>query len=389
MSRGVGKMSAVVSSSLSKTERTLPSHYYFDPDHYQRELNLFWFRDWHVVGRVDGLANPGDFRLVEIGDQNIVVTRNTQGDLKAFHNTCRHRGSILCTQATGHFSGARIVCPYHAWTYSLDGDLTHTPWRLPASDFDASDYSLYQVSVGEWAGFLFLNLEQQPHLVLEEAISSWPGLFSGWDFATSGTGHKQSWTINCNWKVFWENFSECYHCPGIHPELSRLSKHFGTGTISPSDDPTGNPQSDPQSPHPSKLLPGVETWSDDGRSRLPHFAGLSEQERHLGHNFAIFRPSGFIGAHRDYVRFGYLVPLGPEQVRFSVEWLFPPQTLENPKSDLSSPIEFIERLTEQDARVCELNQRGLHARRHAFGVLVAQEYLLSEFHAWVRARLLD
>ena len=377
-----------VSARLTRLEPTLPSHYYFDREHYERELALFWYRDWHIVGRVDGLSDPGDYRLIKLGEQNIIVTRDEQSQLKAFHNTCRHRGSELCAETQGKFPGGRIVCPYHSWTYSLGGELTHTPWRLPSADFDHSHYSLYEVAVEEWAGFLFINLESAPDRGLNEAIASWPDLFSNWHFDTARTGHQRSWTIACNWKVFWENFSECYHCPGIHPELSRISGEYAKGIIRASDEPDWEPE-EQESPYRARLRPEVETWSDDGSTNLPYFSGLNEDERQMGHNFSVLLPSGFVAAHRDYVRFGYLVPEGPEQIRFTIEWLFPPETLEDPEVDLSSPIDFITRLTEQDVRVCALNQRGLHGRRHENGVLVPQEYLLREFHEWVLGRLAE
>ena len=256
------------SARLTRLEPTLPSRYYFDREHYERELALFWYRDWHIVGRVDGLSNPGDYRLIKIGDQNIIVTRDEHGRLKAFHNTCRHRGSELCAETQGKFPAGRIVCPYHSWTYSLGGELTHTPWRLPSADFDHSRYSLYEVAVEEWAGFLFINLESDPDRGLNEAIASWPDLFSSWHFETAQTGHRRSWTIACNWKVFWENFNECYHCPGIHPELSRISGEYAKGIILASDEPGWEPE-ERESPYRARLRPGVETWSDDGSTILP------------------------------------------------------------------------------------------------------------------------
>ena len=375
------------SSRLTRLERTLPSHHYFDFEHYQRELEALWYRGWQIVGRTDSLKVPGEYQVIDIGDQSILVTRNDEGELRAFHNTCRHRGSVLCSKARGRFTAGRIVCPYHAWTYSLDGTLTNTPWRLHSGHFDESAYSLYEVGVAEWAGFLFLNLQPDSSEQFEEAITDWSESLSGWQFETAGTGHRRQWEIACNWKVFWENFSECYHCPGIHPELSQISREFAKGIIRASDHPDWDAGGGTESVYQSRLLPGVHTWSDDGLTNLPYFPGLNEDERRLGHNFSVLRPSGFVAAHVDFARFGYVVPLGPEKVRFTIEWLFPRETLDDPTIDLSAPIEFIERLTAQDARVCELNQRGLHARRHQYGVLVGQEYLLSGFHAWVKSKL--
>ena len=213
-----------------------------------------------------------------------------------------------------------------------------------------------------------------------------PARFANWHLEATQVAHRVHIDLECNWKLFWENFDECYHCPGIHPELCQISKEFAKGIIRASDEP-GWESVEPENPYQARLLPGVQTWSDDGSTVLPYFSRLNEAERQMGHNFSVLRPSGFVAAHADYVRLGYLTPLGPEQIRFTVEWLFPPETLEDPEVDLSSPIEFIERLTEQDARVCELNQRGLHARRHQHGVLMPQEYLVRGFHEWVLKRL--
>ena len=134
---------------LDEISATLPSAFYFDREHHERELRRIWHRQWLLVGRADTVAEVGDYRVVNVGDQSVIVTRGNDGRLRAFHNTCRHRGSILCQQSRGKFRGQRIVCPYHAWTYSLEGKLTATPWRLEGGGFDPGNYPLYDVAVGE------------------------------------------------------------------------------------------------------------------------------------------------------------------------------------------------------------------------------------------------
>src|ERR687897_2454974 len=129
-------------SLLTRTEATLPSLWYYDAAHYQRELDAIWYRDWVCVGRVDELPQPGDFLLAAIGNQSLIVTRDSEHKLQVFHNTCRHRGSALCITPRGHFSNGRIVCPYHTWTYSLAGDLLATPVRVESDDFQPRDYPL-------------------------------------------------------------------------------------------------------------------------------------------------------------------------------------------------------------------------------------------------------
>jgi Rieske 2Fe-2S family protein len=131
--------------TLTELKPSLPSTWYYDPAQYQRELEAIWFRDWVCVGRTDSLENTGDFFTARIGDQNIIVTRDSGGEIRAWHNTCRHRGSILCTSTSGHFRNGRIVCPYHTWTYALDGNLVATPGRLETDDFRQAEFALYGV----------------------------------------------------------------------------------------------------------------------------------------------------------------------------------------------------------------------------------------------------
>ena len=374
---------------LERVEKSLPADAYFDPQHYLRELNAIWFADWLCVGRSDGLDRTGHYKVVQIGDQSIIVVRSTDGELKGFHNTCRHRGSLLCEASQGSFTQGRIVCPYHAWTYSLEGQLVHTPWRLESPDFDPAQFSLYEVGVGEWGGNLFVNLDQTSATSLSERLGGLPKLFENWNLEKSVSAYQYRKRVNCNWKVFWENFTECYHCPGIHPELCRIVPRFTSGIIRASDQPDWDPESGPDPETEPRLAPGMVTWSDDGSTQLPYYSGLSEQERSLGQTFGVFMPSCFIAAHVDFVRFAHILPVAEEQTEVVVECLFPAETVADETHDLTPTIQFIERLTDQDLRVCELNQRGLHSRRHQSGVLVAQEYYTHGFQNWVRERLGD
>ena len=127
--------------------KSFPNHWHYDPDHYRKELDAFWYSMWVYACRSEDIATPRDYQVVTIGNQNVIVTRDLRGNVRAFHNTCRHRGSILCTEDKGRFEGGSIVCPYHAWTYSLKGDLIATPHQLESADFEMNDYSLYNVAV--------------------------------------------------------------------------------------------------------------------------------------------------------------------------------------------------------------------------------------------------
>ena len=150
MSTTANDRAAALRKPLDRLRAGLPASWYFDDAQYVRELEVFWYDRWIAAGREEDIAQPGAWRVVHIGTQSIVVLRNERGELRAFHNTCRHRGSILCTSDEGRFDRARIACPYHAWTYDLDGRLIATPRRMETPDFDMSAFSLFEVAVDAW-----------------------------------------------------------------------------------------------------------------------------------------------------------------------------------------------------------------------------------------------
>jgi Rieske 2Fe-2S family protein len=373
--------------TLERVEESLPRHFYVDPAHYRRELAAIWYASWIYGCRVEQVARSRDFQRVEVGDQSVIVTRDDEGRLRAYHNTCRHRGSVLCSEPAGRFRGPAIVCPYHQWTYSLDGELRATPRRLDSPDFRFEDYPLYRVAVAEWGGHVFIHLGSSPP-PLESALGQAPQRLASWRLEDLRVGHRSSRIVECNWKIFWENFSECLHCPVWHPELSRLVPIYGKGLVSelelPDSEHTSVFDSDgPEAP----LAPGAVTWSLDGQTSLPPLPGLSEAERSAGQTFGTVEPSFFVIAHSDYVRSARILPLGTEQTEISMEWLFPAEVLARDDFDVERVTELGKRVVEQDARACELNQQGLRALPHEHGVLVKQEYWVRHFQLWVQARL--
>jgi len=207
---------------LSKTKSSLPASWYFDAEHYTRELEAVWYRDWVCAGRAEVLQRPGDYFVASVGTQSVVITLAEDGSLRGFHNTCRHRGSALCRSTKGHFRNGRIICPYHTWTYSTDGRLLHTPGRLKSDDFDNADYALYSVHVDTWGGFIFFNLSDVPDVDLVQFLGSEAELLNNWPLDDMHSVHQEVISVACNWKIFWENYNECYHCPRVHPELCKV-----------------------------------------------------------------------------------------------------------------------------------------------------------------------
>ncbi len=362
---------------LERTRDSLPSAWYYEPAQYARELDAVWYRDWVPVAREEDLPKAGDYRVERIGDESLVITRDRDGRPRAFHNTCRHRGSILCTTPSGHFPNGRIVCPYHAWTYALSGELIATPRMEMPSDFRREEHALYEVPVSSWGGFLFVSLDEQPP-PLAGFLGEEAGNVERWPLSSLVSVNRETSTLACNWKVFWENYSECYHCPGVHPELCRIMPLYREGLMS---DSAGDSR--------PRVAPGVATWTLDGRSRLPPIEGPSDSDRALGVVFASFTASLFVVAHPDYVRTVRILPRGPEAIELTVDWLLPPGVAERYSQELEGMYAMGRLLIAQDGRVCELNQQGLRSRRHRQGVLMPQEHALLEFHDWLRSRLVE
>lgn len=371
-------------NGLTRVEPTLPSTSYWDEACYRQDLDAIWYRNWIFICREADLAEPLAFRRFRIGTQEIFILRDETGTLRAFFNTCRHRGSQLCQQEAGRFKAKLITCPYHAWSYSLRGELMRVPSKGLPADFDMADHPLYPVALSLWRGFVFINLGENPQGTAQTAFDPTSGDLTNWPLENLVSGHSFSKVMECNWKIFWENFNECLHCPGVHKDLSRLVPIYGRGLMTRHDDPDWMRHADNDAPEFSgKLRPGAETWSRDGRAHGPVFTGLTDTERDAGQTYVTSLPSMFVVGHVDYVRVVRLVPLGPEQTELTAEWLFLPEALAAPQSDIDNIIAFGMQVLEEDAAICEINQRGLHARPHRAGVLMPEEYDLHRFHNWV------
>jgi Rieske 2Fe-2S family protein len=374
-------------NGLTEHTEGLPAEAYYDPQQYEKELRRIWYRNWVYVGRSSELERARAFRTFELGDQRILLVRDDRGVLQGFHNTCRHRGAALCRESDGVLRSGSIVCPYHAWTYNLQGDLLRTSSKAHASGFDVADYPLYKISVREWSGFMFVALTDNPPPF--EKIFDLPlNRLDAWPLKDLVVGHVLHKTIASNWKIFWENYNECLHCPGVHPRLSQLVPIYGRGLLEERDDPQWTAHAADADPkYKGGLRDGAATWSLDGRATGIPFPGLSEADRKAGHIYMTSVPSVFLVGHVDYVRVVRLLPLGPERTEMRVEYLFSPQTLADPGFDLRNVVDFTNLVMTEDAEVCELNQRGLKARQHARGVVMPEEYVIRQFHDWVRAEL--
>ena len=368
---------------LTQTKKTLPSDWYFSDEQYQKEISQIWRSEWICIGHSSSFKEQGDYRLINLSGQSLIVVRNDS--FNAFYNSCRHRGASLCQNGSGHFKNGRIICPYHSWTYDLDGHLVNTPGRLPCADFEHSDFPLYPVAIELWRGFIFLNLQPKPRHTLLAQLGSETEYVTRWPLEDLVCIQNKTYQIACNWKVFWENYLECYHCPRIHPELCRIMPVYKEAVFDERDLPNWSPE-EPDDDGRGRVKPGLSTWTHDGQSNLESFQDLNEQERRLGVVFMTAMPGMYLSAHPDYVRSVRILPLGPESMQLDVDWLIAPkQSID--EEELKTTFALSELVLEQDQRVCEINQQGLRNSPHKLGVLVPQEYEIWDFHQWLRHRL--
>jgi glycine betaine catabolism A len=370
-------------NGLQKLTEGLPASAYFDPRQYERELQRIWYRNWLYVGRSSDIATPRAFRTFDVGNQKLLLVRDDAGELQAFHNTCRHRGAALCRESSGTMRSGAIICPYHAWTYSLQGELLRTSSKHHPDGFSVADFPLYKIHVREWRGFIFVALADNPP-PFDRSFDMPLDRLDAWPLQDLRVGHVLLKTIECNWKIFWENYNECLHCPTVHPKLSQLVPIYGRGLLDERDDPRwGSSAHDPHPKFKGGLRGGASSWSSDGQLTGVPFSGLSDEDRKIGHLYLTGLPSIFIVGHVDYVRVVRLLPLGPERTELRVEYLFSPETLAIPGFDLHNIVDFTNLVMTEDAEVCELNQRGLHAAPHVRGIVMPEEYIIRQFHEWV------
>ncbi len=346
---------------------TLPGEYYSSVEIFRAERQRIFSERWLCVGRADAVAGPGDYLLVEVSDESLIVVRGRDGRVRAFFNVCRHRGTRLCEQERGRFAGG-ISCPYHAWTYGLDGALLGAPHMADVPWFDKGEYPLQAASVGEWEGFLFLSLAAQPQ-PLEEVLRPLLGRFAPWRIGRLKTARSITYEVRANWKLIFQNFSECYHCPPVHPALARLS-HYRSGANNLRE---------------GGVLGGYMLINEEGGSltmsgRLcgAPLGDLPEDERQRVYYYSIF-PAAFLTIQPDFAMATRLAPLAVDRTRVVCDWLFAPETLEGSGFDPADGIEIWDVTNRQDWHMCELAQQGVSSRAYRPGLYSKEESLLAAF----------
>ena len=287
--------------------------------------------------------------------------------MQAFYNVCRHRGTRLCTEAAGRFAGS-IQCPYHAWTYALDGRLVGAPHMDEVPHFRKEDYPLHRVEADVWDGHIFITLARAPRPLVDQ-LADLPAKFKSWRMQDLRLGHRIVYDVHANWKLIIQNYNECLHCPNLHPALNKLS-HYLSGENEPLHASYMGGRMD--------LRPGVATMSMDGTCPRAFLPELTEAERRGIYYYAIF-PNMLLSLHPDYMMVHTLWPLAPDRTVNICEWHFHPTELSRPGFNASDVIDFWDLTNRQDWHVCELSQAGISSRAYVPGPYSNREDLLYAF----------
>ncbi len=364
-------------------ELSLPKASFTSEAEFRRERDAILFTDWFCVGRSAGLAAAGDYLTADVAGESIVVVRGDDNALRGFYNLCRHRGSRLvppedCEPAaarpgpSGCFAGS-IRCPYHAWTYGLDGTLRSAPF-LPDLRGHRAALSLHQVDIDTWGGFIFARLEPAARPSLSETLGGIPARVAAYQLSALRTGARLRYQVAANWKVVLENYNECYHCGPVHPELCELVPEFARagGDV---DWESGVPHRD-----------GAYTFTATGTtSRLP-LPGLSEPERtrHFGE---LVLPNLMISLSADHVAAFTVWPESAGRTTVVCDFLFHPDEMAKPDFDPGDAVTFWDMVNRQDWLICERVQDGMTSRRFTAGYLAPMEEPSADVGRYVAARL--
>jgi Rieske 2Fe-2S family protein len=349
---------------------TLPARYYTEPETFRLEIERLFSSMWICAGRLDEVRARGAFVRRDVGNASVLIVGDGQGGARAFHNVCRHRGTRLCDASSGRFSS--IQCPYHAWTYDLDGRLIGAPQMNDVPGFTREAYPLRQASSDVWDGHVFLNLGASPSPLLAQ-LGDLPQRFAPWGMDALRMVRRVEYDVAANWKLVVQNYNECLHCPVIHPMLNRMHHYLGASNVPSTGSYCGGSMG---------FNDGIETLSVDGRRRRDVLPGLGPAERSSVSYFAIY-PNLLLTLHPDYMVTVTIWPQSPERTRLVCEWHFHPDEIGKSGFVHEDAVAFWDATNREDWAISERSQQGIASRGYAPGPYSAREQQLWEFDEFV------
>ncbi|MGA7923526.1 MAG: aromatic ring-hydroxylating dioxygenase subunit alpha [Thermoplasmata archaeon] len=350
---------------------SLPGPFFSEPSVWDREFERIFVPSWHLIGREDELPKPGDFLTTDVAGSGVMIVRNGEGRLRAFHNVCRHRGTRILDADAG--SGLRrFLCPYHAWTYDLDGRLKGTPHMADAAHFDRDEYGLHPVRLETWRGFMFVTLDESLGSVREQ-LAPLERRAAPYPLERLRRAHRVVYDVEANWKLVVQNANECYHCPGVHPQLVKLTP-YRSGEEDLRRGPVFGGWMD--------FVRGVSTLSSTEGTPRASFPELSKDDRGRVYYYVLY-PNNFLSLLPDYVTLDRFLPMGPGRTRVIFD-LYVDRDEQDPGTDA---MDFWDTTNRQDWHICELAHRGSRSVAYRQGRYSSEEEVVHMVDSFYLTRM--
>ncbi len=357
-------------SSYRQGARTMPGEYYTSPAILAEETQRILSRHWTCVGRASRLAQSGDYFVRSVAGESIIILRDNTRAIRAFFNVCRHRGTRICSEQSGQFSET-IQCPYHAWTYSIDGSLIGAPHMQEVEGFNKSEYPLHTAAIAEWEGFIFVNIARDP-VPFAEWFAPMLTRLERFNLASLKVAHSTTYDVHANWKLVFQNYSECLHCPMIHPELSTVLP-YQSGANDLIEGPFLGGYMEITAPNASATMTGRACG-------LLLNSELPEQDRHRAYYYAIM-PNMLLSVHPDYVNYYMITPVAPDRTTVESEWMFSAANDGNPAFNPQDAIDFWDTTNRQDWNIVAQSQLGISSTRYSPGPYSPRESIPAAWDA--------
>ena len=357
----------------------LPPAAFADPGVLEWELDQI-FRGWVVAGHVSAVDEPGKFLVRELGTDSVLIVGGQDGTPRAFLNVCRHRGARIVEETEGQVR-KRLRCPYHAWSYDLNGELRAAPHMDGVEEFDFACNGLLGVRLAVVGGLVLIDLSSvapDP----DEHVGDLLDHLDRYRLTELRRAGEATYEVAANWKGIAENYNECLHCPGVHPELNALSDYMSGDEVIGEGAWCGGSMTLREDASTMALENGGHT------SDRPPIDGLTEEQAKTVLYFAVF-PNALVSLHPDYVMLHTLWPRSPGETHVTCEWFFEPATMARADFDPSDAIGFWDMVNKQDWYVCGLQQKGVGTRNYTAGRYSAEEVDVHAFDLMVANRYMD
>lgn len=381
----------------------LPGHalerdFYTDPAIFEHDMQRMLLRHWFCAGHVSSIPRAGDYSVIDLGPESIIIVRNSGGEVRALLNVCRHRGSRLCSGRSGKAQAGRLTCPYHAWSYDLDGHLLVA--RQMPDTFRRTDMSLKTLPVRVMQGLIFTTFAQAPLDLgsAADALASSAGVH-GWSAAK--TAHRELYSIRANWKLAVENYMECYHCTPAHPEFAKRhvyarppelneeleragrTRAEALGIVVPDIDQYGcaaGAGRESVAVMRSALHDGIVSATDDGRSVARLMGSFNAPDGNSTY-FDIGPISDFL-AYPDHGVIYRFIPRSVDHTEMEVIWLVHQDAVEGVDYDVDRLTWLWKTTSAEDKKIVEMNQAGVNSRFFEPGPYSLQETYAARFVDW-------